>query len=88
MLTMNPRHPRWIEFLTRLEGPEGCNFQAGSEGQAGGSTWLCFGGRNKEKALKILESMDGINIPASLRYFERKGGFCDCQILFNVAYAP
>lgn len=85
MLTMTPWHPRWIEFLSRLEAPEGCSFQVGADSLPNSTTWLCSCRSNKDKAIKILETMDGVNIPASLRYFERKGGFCDCQILFNVA---
>lgn len=73
---MTRDHARWEEFCERLAGPEGCNFS--DDG------WLCAGGRDKTFATAILESMGGIDVAASLSYFERNGGYCDCEILFNV----
>ena len=75
------------EFLQKLEGPEGCNFQKKEPGKPESSTWNCAGGRDKSKATALLKAMGDIDISGSWRYFERHGGFCDCQILFNVRYA-
>ena len=74
---MNRENPRWEEFCERLEGKEGCNFT--KEG-----TWNCKGGRNKELATAIMEKMGNIDIELSKEYFEASGGYCDCEILFNV----
>ena len=78
---MDPKHPRWDEFLFRLEGPEGCNFRK----KAGKLVWICGGGTDRSKAEAILKSMVSIDIRASLKYFYDNGGHCDCEILFNVA---
>jgi hypothetical protein len=78
---MNPQHPRWQEFVTRLEGPEGCNFRKDSSGK---TTWNCKGGRDKRLAIAILQQMADIDLDASVNYFESNGGYCDCEILFNV----
>ena len=75
--TMNRDHPRWGEFIERLAGR--CDIQED------GFARNCLGGRDKSKAIAIMESMGDIDIPASLAFFVRRAGFCDCEILFNVA---
>ncbi len=85
MKIMKPGHRRWMEFAARLEGPEGCNFRYQEPNNPASIVCNCEGGRNKCNAEAILKEMGEIDIPGSLLYFERHGGFCDCQILFNVA---
>jgi hypothetical protein len=80
---MRPGHPRWYEFLKRLRGPEGCNFR---ETKLGRVTWRCRGGRDKSLAIAILQRIGDIDVERSLEYFERNSGYCDCEILFNVAH--
>jgi hypothetical protein len=77
---MSPYHPRWDEFCTRLQGPEGCNFREDEDGK---TVWDC-GTRETDFALArpILERM-GMNVERSLGYFMGMGGMCDCCILFN-----
>jgi hypothetical protein len=82
---MTPTHPRWNEFCARLEGPEGCNIQTDAEGNV---TWQCGGGNDKTRAKAILRRMGGIPIQASMDYFEANGGYCDCEILINIAAQP
>lgn len=86
---MKPGHLRWKEFYKRLEGEEGCNFrkEKGPPDEDGSFNviWDCAGGTDKSKARAILETMEGIDVEASLTYFESKGGYCDCEILMNVA---
>lgn len=85
---MTPDHPRWEEFIQRLEGPEGCDFQGeyDDEGELipDSVKWQCAGGEDKSKAVAILKTMPEIDIAASLSFFEEQGGFCDCEIVFNV----
>jgi hypothetical protein len=85
---MTPDHPRWREFIQRLEGPEGCHFQAeyDDDGELifDSVTWECAGGDDKSKATAILRTMPEIDVEASLTFFEWHGGDCDCEILFNV----
>jgi len=85
---MTPDHPRWEEFIRRLEGPEGCNFQAEFDDDGklipDSTTWECAGGEDKSKAVAILKTMPAVDVAASLVFFEEHGGFCDCEIVFNV----
>jgi hypothetical protein len=78
---MTPKHPLWKQFINRLAGPEGCNFQ---QDKGGSWSWKCKGGNDKSFATAILKTMDNIDIESSLEYFESKGGYCDCEILFNI----
>ncbi len=81
---MNHEHKLWDEFLERLEGPEGCNFQQKDPDDATTTTWQCAGGTSKEYATAILKTIPDIDIDTSLAFFEDNGGHCDCEILFNV----
>ena len=81
MKIMTTKHPQWAEFISRLKGPEGCNLRV----ENGKAVWDCDSGTSKDKARTILERMGGIDVAASLKYFENRGGYCDCEILFNVA---
>lgn len=80
---MRPAHPRWNEFLQRLGGPEGCNF---GETESEGITWRCNGGRDKSFAIAIMKEMGDVDVEQSLDFFERNGGYCDCEIAFNVEH--
>ena len=44
----------------------------------------CKGGNDKSSTIKIMKEMGDINIEDSIEYFDRNGGFCDCEILLNV----
>ena len=85
MEIMNKDHELWNEFIKRLEGPEGCNFRRTDPDDPKTTRWRCGGGDNKDFAVAILKTMPDINIKKSLKFFEDNGGFCDCEILFNVA---
>jgi hypothetical protein len=78
---MWPGHASWTDFVEKLEGPDGCDFKKDENGK---TTWRCKGGKDKSLAAAIMQSMGDVDIPASLAYFEQLGGFCDCEILFNV----
>jgi len=83
---MDGSHPRWREFLGRLEGPEGCNFRE----EDGKTVWNCGGGRDKSLSDAILRSM-GLTkqaVWASFDYFDEHGGHCDCEVIFNVDRDP
>lgn len=79
---MTYTHPQWVEFIDRLAGPEGINFQEDPQGKA---HWKCRGGRDQGAAFEILNRMGGINVSASLEWMRERGGYCDCEILWNVA---
>lgn len=76
MEVMTPKHPRWREFIEKLQ--EACKGRD-SEGKIG---WYCDG--TIKNARRVLESMDRIDVEKSLAYFRELGGFCDCEIVFNV----
>ena len=82
MEVMWPGNPRWHEFTERLDGPEGCDFREQEPGNVMSITCECNG--TKGHAVAILEKMGGVNIDKSLAFFEEHGGFCDCEILYNV----
>jgi len=71
-----PRHPRWDEFIERLAGPNACNFQT--------DRWTCFG--DMQFTTRILREMglDEPSINVSTAYFRDHGGYCDCEVIFNV----
>jgi len=89
---LTPNHPCWDEFCDRLGGEEGCNFRGAD------STWSCAGdlGQNRDSPERvhgfsraILKKM-GLSdqqIAESLAYFRDHGGYCDCEVLFNVSDA-
>jgi len=81
---MKPGNARWEEFTERLSGPEACDFKLKDPDDPMSFTWTCKGGTDKSMATAILEDMGGFDVVGSLVYFERNGGYCDCEILFNV----
>jgi hypothetical protein len=88
MTIMTREHPDWEVFCDRLGGPEGCHFHDEPDAEGKPQTrWRCAGGHDKSIATRLLHEMGltASEIAASLAYFEARGGFCDCEILFNVA---
>lgn len=79
---MNPNHPRWDEFCERLAGPEGCDFKGENEN----ITWKCNGSHDKSYAIRILQTIPGIDLKKTLKYFDSHGGHFDCEILFNIGW--
>jgi hypothetical protein len=79
---MTPAHEKWDEFCNRLEGEEGCNFH---EDPVKGIVWNCTssGAHAHKHSRAILTSMK-CDVEASLEYFRKHGGYCDCEVLFNV----
>jgi Protein of unknown function (DUF2695) len=68
-----------------LGGPEGYNFRPKIPGNVESTTWTC------DHTLKLTRRWmraqrvdDAVNIPE----LEKRGGYCDCEVLFNVAAAP
>lgn len=79
-----PSDEKWDEYFTRLEGPEGCDFQEDEEGKV---TWQCASGNDKTKSTEILLAM-GMSeeeIATIHRLVDQLGGHCDCEIIFNAA---
>lgn len=82
---MNPKNKDWKRFCELLESSEGCNFKQKVPNDPKSITWECKGGHDKSLAEKILKKyFPEIDIPKTFKYFENHGGYCDCEILFNV----
>lgn len=76
---MTPDHPRWNEFCGLLEGPKGCRFY-----NVGGEIhWTCDSTIERPIARRLLKGFR-VDVDASLDFFASHGGYCDCEILFNV----
>jgi len=74
-----PRHPRWNEFVARLAGPNGCNF--------GEQSWTCFGDLRFTRQILAQMGMRPAPIDVCIAYFKDHGGYCDCEVIFNVDHA-
>jgi len=79
-MIMTPSHPRWEEFCEYLAGPRACNMDGGV-----GESEGCDASTRKPYAREILKEMGGFDIPTTIEFFESHGGYCDCEILLNVA---
>jgi hypothetical protein len=71
---MMATHPRWEDFLNRLDGPEGCNFRI----EDGRETWTCAGGNSADShsfSRQIMTAMGltAAEVTASLKYFTEHG---------------
>jgi len=71
-----PRHPRWGEFLERLCGPDGCHFR--------GQRWTCHGDLRFTRAILVAMGLSEPAVRVSLAYLRDHGGYCDCEVVFNV----
>jgi len=92
---MTPEHVLWALFVELLERAcqfhptpepeEGFAFQSGVYGDLG-VAWRCPGERNRPRATAILRMMGATDeqVLAALDYFDEHGGYCDCEIVFNV----
>jgi hypothetical protein len=80
---LKPGSRRWKEFATVLgmviEG-RGCD---NDKGLNPGAPELVRSG-----ARAIMEIMGGVEVDATLKYFDEQGGFCDCEIRYNVDQGP
>jgi len=77
-------NPRWDEFVDRLAGPEGCDFRETDDGPG---TSICDPRDHTRPFCRNIMQHMGLSrmaIAVSLTYFEQRGGYCDCEVLFNV----
>lgn len=44
--------------------------------------WVCQSDHTDARA--ILAQMEGVNVDASIRYFQGRMAGCDCELLFNL----
>jgi hypothetical protein len=78
---MTPKDTRWEEFASRLE-----ESLAPEVDQYGHKIirWWCGG--THHHCVDVLRGMglDAGDVEASLAYFRDRGGYCDCEVMFNV----
>jgi hypothetical protein len=76
LTVMTPINPRWHEFCDKL---------AGEKYRCNGPLRMEDGTLRLESfAVQILSEMGNMDIESSVAFFERHGGYCDCEILLNV----
>lgn len=79
MIKMDFEHPKFEEFIVRLEGPGFCDFRHMSDG---GTDWDCNGDFTFTK--KLLNEYE-VDVDSSLEFFVEHGGrCCDCEVCLNV----
>jgi hypothetical protein len=79
---MKPSDPNWERFKNLLSGPQGLNFRQ----EDGETKHDCDQSWERPFARKILASyFPGYSIEKSLKFFEKRGGMCDCEIIWNVS---
>lgn len=78
-MTLTLAHPRYLEFLDLLSGPNGLDLQPDG-------SYDCAHGTDKTHATNALRTMGfgDAEIASTLAYFEARGGFCDHEILLDV----
>jgi hypothetical protein len=78
---MTPAHPRWHEFADRLG--ERVQFET-DEGDVP-VRWRCF--HSHVGCVDVMHAMgvDWADTDATLIWFQAHGGYCDCEVLFNIA---
>lgn len=67
---LNPESPRWNQFADALDAVL--------------VNETCDGDRRHRHARRLMSEMGNIDIEKSIALFESRGGYCDCEILFNV----
>ena len=75
-----PGHPRWEEFLDRLCGSAACDFRA--------ERWTCFGDTRFSRAILLSMGLSEAAVERTLAIYRRRGGHCDCEVVFNVSRSP
>jgi hypothetical protein len=72
----------WDVFFDRLYGPEGCNFRP----EDGENIWNCKREAGHPFSRTILARMGVLkaDIDKCIKFFEAHGGYCDCEVVFNV----
>jgi hypothetical protein len=91
---MTPDHPKWNEFLYRVfDGRTQAEVKRDeSDGidkseempRCNGPLKNADGTLNRKSyAVRALKTM-GMDVKSSVEFFEKHGGYCDCEILFNV----
>jgi hypothetical protein len=75
---MDKSNHKWNEFLDMLH--KEVNFRETSKGR---HTWDCDGTLTKTENI-LREHFPEVDIERSLDFMMQHGGYCDCEVIFNV----
>ncbi len=78
---MTPNHPRWKEFVRLLEGADGVNYRQ----ERGRIVWDCSHNFRSVAAILARMGLEADEIERTFQFFTRRGAYCDCEVLLNVA---
>jgi hypothetical protein len=78
MNIMGPTHPEWAAFCAALAA------RLTAEDEEGKSSWHCQLDHSHTIVL-LANKWPQIDVEATLELFRDRGGYCDCEILLNVA---
>ena len=80
------------EQLTRLakflEGPDGCNFQQFDPNDAKTITWGCDHTFRKTAGWLMIYLSNPEEADENRAEIEKRGGYCDCEVLLNALGDP
>lgn len=66
-----------------LEGKEGCNFTEKIKDDPNSITWKCYHDFRFTKEI-LSKEFPKVNQSKFIEFCKKNGGYCDCEILFNV----
>ena len=78
MIVLKKSHPKFQYFCWKLCDPDACDFK-----QVDGE-WIWSCDNQLTHTRRILEEMGDIDVEATMKYFKENGGYCDCEIIWNV----
>jgi Protein of unknown function (DUF2695) len=78
---MNPDHQDWDDFVWCMNSPHLC---CRTDKRNGDYLESCL--HDTSFTRKLLETFPDVNVEASLEWFKYWGGYCDCEVLFNVCW--
>lgn len=86
-MILTREHPQWDQFIQVLEGIVYFHEIENEDGEPN-ITWHCKSDFTQTTAVLnfmiSLGILKDIDINGTLKYFEDNGGYCDCEVLFNV----
>ena len=80
---MTKKHPQWREFCNYLSGPEGIDLRAEGD-DINKWKWNRDGEPLTKSEIILRKYFPEIDVPKTLKYFQRHGGYSDFEVLMNV----
>ena len=81
-------HPNWDDFVRILTAIVNIHEVAVPGEEEPELQWTCHGDlRQSIATIAFMETLDiteDIDVDGTISYFQANGGYCDCEVLFNV----